>query len=61
MPPCSTGRPISSLRRAQQALDSNDLGAYQQAVERLGQLIQQAKQLTGAPPSPTTAKATSPP
>jgi hypothetical protein len=49
------------LRRAQQALDSNDLGAYQQAVERLGQLIQQAKQLTGAPPSPTTAKATSPP
>jgi uncharacterized membrane protein (UPF0182 family) len=51
----------AEYRRAQQALDRNDLGAYQQAVERLGQLIQQAQQLTGAPPSPTTAQATSPP
>ena len=39
-------------RRAQQALDRHDLGAYQHAIERLGQLIEQAQRLTGAPPLP---------
>jgi uncharacterized protein len=48
-------------RRAQQALDRHDLGAYQQAIERLGQLIQQAQQLTRAPSPSTTAQATNPP
>jgi uncharacterized protein len=48
-------------RRAQQALDRHDLGAYQQAIERLGQLIQQAQRLTGAPPPPPTTQAASPP
>jgi uncharacterized protein len=48
-------------RRAQQALDRHDLGAYQKAIERLGQLIQQAQQLTGAPSPSTTAQAASPP
>jgi uncharacterized protein len=48
-------------RRAQQALDRNDLGAYQRAVERLGQLIQQAQRLTQAPSPSTTAQAASPP
>ena len=48
-------------RRAQQALDRNDLGAYQQAVERLGQLIQQAQRLTEAPSPSTTAQGASPP
>ena len=46
-------------RRAQQALHRDDLGAYQRAVERLGQLIQQAQRLTQAPPPPTTAQASS--
>ena len=46
-------------RRAQQALHRDDLGAYQRAVERLGQLIQQAQRLTQAPPHPTTAQASS--
>jgi uncharacterized protein len=46
-------------RRAQQALDRHDLGAYQHAIDRLGQLIEQAQRLTGAPP-PTT-QAASPP
>jgi uncharacterized membrane protein (UPF0182 family) len=45
--------------RAQQALDRHDLGAYQQAIDRLGQLIGQARRLTGTPP-PTT-QAASPP
>jgi uncharacterized protein len=48
-------------RRAQQALDRHDLGAYQHAIERLGQLIEQAQRLTGAPPPPPTTQATSPP
>jgi uncharacterized membrane protein (UPF0182 family) len=48
-------------RRAQQALHRDDLGAYQRAVERLGQLIQQAQRLTRAPSPPTTAQAASPP
>ena len=48
-------------RRAQQALDRHDLGAYQKAIERLGQLIQQAQQLTQAPSPSTTAQAASPP
>jgi uncharacterized protein len=48
-------------RRAQQALKRDDLGAYQRAVERLGQLIQQAQQLTEASPPSTTTRAASPP
>jgi uncharacterized protein len=48
-------------RRAQQALHRDDLGAYQRAVERLGQLIQQAQRLTQAPSPPTTTQAASPP
>jgi uncharacterized membrane protein (UPF0182 family) len=48
-------------RRAQQALDRHDLGAYQQAIERLGQLIQQAQRLTEVPSPSTTTQATSPP
>ena len=48
-------------RRAQQALERDDLGAYQRAVERLGQLIQQAQQLTEAPPPSTNAQAANPP
>ena len=48
-------------RRAQQALDRHDLGAYQHAIDRLGQLIEQAQRLTGAPPPPSTTQAASPP
>jgi uncharacterized protein len=48
-------------RRAQQALQRDDLGAYQRAVERLGQLIQQAQRLTQAPSPSTTAQAANPP
>jgi uncharacterized membrane protein (UPF0182 family) len=48
-------------RRAQQALDRHDLGAYQHAIDRLGQLIEQAQRLTGAPPPPPTTQAPSPP
>jgi uncharacterized protein len=48
-------------RRAQQALDRHDLGAYQKAIERLGQLIQQAQRLTEAPSPSTTARGASPP
>jgi uncharacterized protein len=48
-------------RRAQQALDRHDLGAYQHAIDRLGQLIEQAQRLTGAPPPPPTTQAASPP
>jgi uncharacterized membrane protein (UPF0182 family) len=36
-------------RLAQEALDRKDLGAYQQAIDRLGQLIEQARRLTQAP------------
>jgi uncharacterized membrane protein (UPF0182 family) len=36
-------------RLAQEALDRKDLGAYQQAIDRLGQLIEQARRLTEAP------------
>jgi uncharacterized protein len=43
-------------RRAQQALHRDDLGAYQRAVERLGQLIQQAQRLTQAPSPPRPAR-----
>ena len=46
-------------RRAQQALHRDDLGAYQRAVERLGQLIQQAQRLTEASSPPTTSQAAS--
>jgi uncharacterized protein len=48
-------------RRAQQALKHDDLGAYQRAVERLGQLIQQAQRLTEAPPPSTNAHTANPP
>jgi uncharacterized protein len=48
-------------RRAQQALHRDDLGAYQRAVERLGQLIQQAQRLTQASSPSTTTQAASPP
>jgi hypothetical protein len=48
-------------RRAQQALDRHDLGAYQQAIERLGQLIEQARRITGPAQPPPTTKAASPP
>jgi uncharacterized membrane protein (UPF0182 family) len=51
----------TEYRRAQQALDRHDLGAYQRAVERLGRLIEQARQLTGTPaPTSTTQAASSP-
>jgi uncharacterized membrane protein (UPF0182 family) len=43
-------------RRAQQALDRHDLGAYQHAIDQLGQLIEQAQRLTGAPPPPPTTQ-----
>jgi uncharacterized membrane protein (UPF0182 family) len=48
-------------RRAQQALDRNELGAYQQAVERLGRLIEQAQRLTETSSPSTTTQAASPP
>ena len=48
-------------RRAQQALDRHDLGAYQHAIDRLGQLIEQAQRLTGTPSPPPTTQAASPP
>jgi uncharacterized protein len=51
----------AEYRRAQQALDRHDLGAYQHAIERLGQLIEQAQRLTGAPPPPPTTQPASPP
>src|SRR5918995_485853 len=51
----------AEYRRAQQALERDDLGAYQRAVERLGQLIQQAQRLTETPPPSPTTQATSPP
>jgi uncharacterized protein len=51
----------AEYRRAQQALDRHDLGAYQQAIERLGQLIQQAQRLTETSPPSTTTRAASPP
>jgi uncharacterized protein len=51
----------TEYRRAQQALDRNDLGAYQRAVERLGRLIEQARQLTGTPAPTSTTQAASPP
>ncbi|HEY4725442.1 MAG TPA: UPF0182 family protein, partial [Actinomycetota bacterium] len=44
-------------RRAQQALDRHDLGAYQHAIDRLGLLIEQAQRLTGAAPRPPTTQA----
>jgi len=47
-------------RRAQQALDRHDLGAYQRAIDRLGQLIEQAQRLTGAPSPPTTQASSRP-
>jgi uncharacterized membrane protein (UPF0182 family) len=51
----------TEYRRAQQALDRNDLGAYQRAVERLGRLIEQAQRLTGGPAATSTTQAASPP
>ncbi len=51
-----------AFRQAQAALDRRDLGAYQRAIDRLGELIRQAQQLTragassgtSAPPASTT-------
>jgi uncharacterized protein len=51
----------TEYRRAQQALDRHDLGAYQRAVERLGRLIEQARRLTGRPAPTSTTQAASPP
>jgi uncharacterized membrane protein (UPF0182 family) len=44
-----------AFRQAQTALDRRDLGAYQRAIDRLGELIRQAQQLTGAGAPPTTS------
>jgi uncharacterized membrane protein (UPF0182 family) len=71
-PPARTGPPSTALariiqqeadeyQRAQEALDRHDLGAYQRAIDRLGQLIEQARQLTGAPAPSSTTRAASPP
>jgi uncharacterized protein len=51
----------TEYRRAQQALDRHDLGGYQRAVERLGRLIEQARQLTGGQAPTSTTQAASPP
>jgi uncharacterized membrane protein (UPF0182 family) len=51
----------AEYRRAQQALDRHDLGAYQRAIERLGRLIEQARQLTRTPPPTSTTQAASAP
>jgi uncharacterized membrane protein (UPF0182 family) len=52
-----------AFRQAQAALDRKDLGAYQRAIDRLGELIRQAQQLTrsGAPPSTSPSPATTTP
>jgi uncharacterized protein len=44
-----------AFRQAQTALDRKDLGAYQRAIDRLGKLIRQAQQLTGAAAPPSTS------
>jgi uncharacterized membrane protein (UPF0182 family) len=44
-----------AFRQAQTALDRKDLGAYQRAIDRLGELIRQAQQLTRAGASPGTS------
>jgi len=44
-----------AFRQAQAALDHHDLGAYQRAIDRLGELIRQAQQTTAAATSATTA------
>jgi uncharacterized protein len=48
-----------AFRQAQDALDRHDLGAYQRAIDRLGELIRQAQQAaqtaSGAAPSTTQA------
>jgi uncharacterized protein len=51
----------TEYRRAQQALERDDLGAYQRAVERLGRLIEQAQRLTRGPAATSTTQAASPP
>jgi len=43
-----------AFREAQEALDRKDLGAYQRAIDRLGELIRQAQQAAGATPTSTT-------
>jgi len=52
-----------AFRQAQTALDRKDLGAYQRAIDRLGELIRRAQQLTraGAPPSTSPSPATTTP
>jgi uncharacterized protein len=42
-----------AFRQAQDALDRKDLGAYQRAIDRLGELIRQAQQATEAAPTRT--------
>jgi hypothetical protein len=48
-----------AFRQAQEALDRKDLGAYQRAIDRLGRLIRQAQQATGAASAAPTS--TTPP
>ncbi len=43
-----------AFREAQEALDRKDLGAYQRAIDRLGELIRQAQQTAGTAPTSTT-------
>lgn len=52
-----------AFRQAQAALDRRNLGAYQRAIDRLGELIRQAQQLTGTetPPGTSTAPASTTP
>jgi len=47
----------TAFREAQEALDRKDLGAYQQAIERLGELIRQAQQAAGSSPTTTAPSA----
>jgi uncharacterized membrane protein (UPF0182 family) len=44
----------TAFREAQAALDRKDLGAYQRAIDRLGELIRQAQQAAGTTPTSTT-------
>jgi uncharacterized membrane protein (UPF0182 family) len=43
-----------AFREAQEALERKDLGAYQRAIDRLGELIRQAQQAAGTTPTSTT-------
>ncbi len=48
-----------AYRQAQQALDRKDLGAYQRAIDRLGELIRQAQQAQAQQAQPRRAAASS--